>query len=126
VTRTDRSGGRPDYMPEPVREGPAKQRQRIMDRKERFEELNKLAHACGDAWLISVPGDFEVMVEALPDSTMPDRLRRLDYQLRDEGDGQRILAHAITETILAEDGKKPIRKVTHAGITTVQRFSFDL
>jgi hypothetical protein len=111
-------------MPEAAREGPAKQRQQIVDRKERFEQINRLAHACGDAWLISVPGDFEVMVECLPDSTMPDRLRRLDYRLQDEGTGQRILAHAITETITQGSSLPPLRRVHHAGIVATRRWWF--
>jgi hypothetical protein len=105
------------------------------DRKDKFEELNTLAHACGDAWLISVPGDFEIIVECLPDSTMPDRLRRLDYQLRDEGTGERILAHAIKTpmTLNADGTMSPLTegstqavtiKVTHAGIVRTERWSF--
>lgn len=130
--RTDRSRGAPSYSPREMmrpREDDhtvAARRQALAGRKDKFEELNQLARACGDAWLVSIPGDHEIMVECLPGSTMPDRLRRLDYQLRDEGTGQRILAHAIVETVLAEDGKKPVRRVTHAGITATRRWSFML
>ena len=135
MTRTDRSGGRPDYVPEAAREGPAKQRQQIMDRKERFEELNKLAIKSGDSWLVSVPGDFEVRVEALPTSTFPQRLRDLDYRLRDEGQGERILAHAIVERFArgADGALVPItvgstsaivHRVMHAGIVKTRQWSF--
>jgi hypothetical protein len=132
VTRTDRSRGAPAYAPReiwpkgnpPPDQTATARRLALDDRKERFEELNKLAQACGDAWLTSICGDVEVMVECLPGSTMPERLQALDYRLRPDGEGERIIPHAIVETILAEDGKKPIRKVTHAGITRVQRYSF--
>jgi hypothetical protein len=86
---------RPDYVPRtlrPMDDRPDARRKRIDDRKERFEQLNKLATACGDGWLVSVPGDVEVRMECLPSSDLPARLQALDYRLRDEGRGQRILA----------------------------------
>jgi hypothetical protein len=125
--RTDRSRGMPDYAPYSWRrcdDGPARRRQQIADLKEKFASLNDWINQQGGAWLTSIPGDFEAMMECLPSSDVPERLRDRGYDLKPDGEGERIIPHAIVETILAEDGKKPIRKVTHAGIVGVQRYGF--
>jgi hypothetical protein len=110
-------------------------RQVIADRKDKFEAINKLAIEASDAWLTSIPGDFEVRVEALPSSTFPQRLRDLDCDLRPEPGGERILPCAITERFgRAADGTlvpitagstlPVVHRVAHAGIVGVQRYSF--
>jgi hypothetical protein len=117
------------------RDRPDESKAAIFDRKERFEQFNRLARAHGDAWLISIPGVNEITFECLPGSAFPARLEALDYRLRDEGRGQRILAHAITERFcraadgtvvpITEGSTMPVvHRVAHAGIITVQRYSF--
>jgi hypothetical protein len=84
-----------------------------------------------------VPGDPEVRMECLPGSTLPDELRQLGYDVRDLGDGERILAAAITERFvrradgelepLVEGSTRPIAEArTHAGICKVRRFGFSI
>jgi hypothetical protein len=78
-----------------------------------------------------------VRVECLPGSTLPDELRQLGYDVRDLGDGERILAAAITEQFtlnaagefeaLVEGSTKPISLTqTHAGIARVRRYGFSM
>jgi hypothetical protein len=42
-------------------------------------------------WITSIPGETEVTTEALPDSTLPDELRKLDYDVRENGETERII-----------------------------------
>jgi hypothetical protein len=74
-------------------------------------------------------------MECLPGSTLPAELRQLGYDVRDLGDGERILAAAIVEQFtLAADGEfeplvegstKPVAKtLRHAGIVKVKRYGF--
>jgi hypothetical protein len=77
------------------------------------------------------------MVECLPHSTVPDELRDLGHHLIEAGEGQRILAHAVTQMLevradgtygpLTEGSTKPVAiSVTKPGIATVRRYSFRL
>jgi hypothetical protein len=77
----------------------------ITDRKERFATLNKYVTA-RNGWLTSIPGEREVTMECLPESSLPDELEKLGYKLEPEGAGERILPHA--------------------GIVRVLRFAFDM
>ena len=46
----------------------------------------------------AIPGAAEVMIECLPLSTLPaELLRGAGYDLREDGEGQRILAAAIVQ-----------------------------
>jgi hypothetical protein len=137
MARTDRSKGRPDHVPQRVADRPDAQRQRIVGRKEKFQALNDWINRQGGAWLTSIPGDFEVRMECLPSSDVPQRLGDLGFQLRPEGRGERILACAIVDKFcrradgelepLTEGSTMPVaRLVTHAGIVEVVRFSFVL
>jgi hypothetical protein len=77
-------------------------------------------------------------MECLPGSTLPDELRaQLGYDVRDLGDGERILAAAIVEQFtLAADGEfeplvegstKPVAQTRrHAGIVRVKRYGFSM
>jgi hypothetical protein len=47
-----------------------------------------------------VPGDPEVRFDALPGSTLPDELRQRGFDVRDLGDGERILAATIVTGIV--------------------------
>jgi hypothetical protein len=109
---------------------------KIDERKDRFEGLNEFAQSRG-GWATSIPGAIEVTVECLPDSTLPDDLRGLGYDVIAAGDGERILPHRIVERFVRRaDGKlepltagstKPIAEVrTHAGIVKVRRYGFDI
>ena len=68
----------------------------IEDRKTKFAKLNALVMARG-GWVTSIPGAAEVMIECLPLSTLPAELRGAGYDLREDGEGQRILAAAIVQ-----------------------------
>jgi hypothetical protein len=83
-------------------------------------------------------GDPEVRMECLPGSTLPDELRaQLGYDVRDLGDGEHILAVAIVEkfvlnaagelALLTAGSTRPVTStVTHAGITKIKRYAFDI
>ena len=61
----------------------------------------------------------------LPASTLPSQVATLGYKLEAEPDGQRLLAAAITETVLLDGTSAPIT-VTHAGIVRVLRYTFSV
>jgi hypothetical protein len=76
-------------------------------------------------------------MECLPGSGLTDELRQLGYDVRDLGDGERILATAIVERFttrgdgelepLVEGSTKPISLTqTHAGICKVKRYGFSM
>jgi hypothetical protein len=76
-------------------------------------------------------------MECLPGSPLPDELRQLGYDVRDLGDGERILAIAITEQFtlraygefepLVEGSTKPVAQTwRHAGIVKVKRYGFSM
>jgi hypothetical protein len=104
--------------------------------KAKFEAINEFVHARG-GWVTSVPGATKVTVECLPDAALPDDLRAAGYDVREIGDGERILAHRIVEQFVRRaDGKlepltanstKPVVETrTHAGIVKVKRYGFDM
>jgi hypothetical protein len=106
------------------------------DRKERFAALVRFASQ-HNAWITSLPGHRVVTVETLPGSALPDELRALGYRLHEEGEGQRIVPHAITERFArGDDGsfvaatagstRPVVHQVTHAGLCRVLRFSFTI
>lgn len=103
--------------------------------KEKFEEINAFVTASGMAWLTSIPGGAEVTMECLPDSRVPDDLRALGHDVREIGEGERILAHRIVERFtrradgelepVTEGSTGPIAETrTHAGIVKVRRYAF--
>lgn len=105
--------------------------------KKRFDALNRFVTS-QNGWIVSVPGDVEVTMECLPDSTLPAELRKLGYDVSESGEGQRILPAAIVEKFTRRaDGEfeplvegsstKPIAStVTHAGICKVKRYAFSM
>lgn len=106
------------------------------NRKELFAALNEFVTKRG-AWLTSIPGDKEVRMECLPDSTLPDELRKLGYTVESDGETERILPHAITtQVVSAADGVltpltegssgRPVITITSAGICRVLKFTFTL
>jgi hypothetical protein len=108
----------------------------IDEAKAKFAALNEFVNARG-GWVVSVPGDPALRMECLPDSRLPDDLRAVGYDVREIGDGERILPHQIIERFVRRtDGEldpliagstKPIAEVrTHAGIVRVQRYALDI
>jgi hypothetical protein len=104
--------------------------------KAKFEALNEFVQARG-GWVTSVPGAVEVTVECLPDSALPDDLRGLGHDVREIGDGERILPYQIVERFVRRaDGElepltggstKPIAETrTHAGIAKVKQYAFEM
>jgi hypothetical protein len=108
----------------------------IVSCKELFDKINRYVTAHG-GWITSIPGAAEVSMETLPDSTLPDELRTLGYDVTEIGEGQRILPHTITQRLtltssgafelLTEGSTKPVAEIrTHAGIARVMRFALSL
>jgi hypothetical protein len=67
-----------------------------------------------------------VTLKTFPGSTLPDELRELGYDVREIGEGERILSGAIIERFtmtLCGGSTKPVASaVVHAGIITVDRY----
>src|SRR5262245_39911799 len=87
--------------------------------------------------LTSIPGASVVTFETLPDSPIPQQLAELGYDVREIGEGERILATSISGMLtmssssvlilLVEGSTKPIAEVrTHAGIAKMVRYRFSL
>jgi hypothetical protein len=111
-------------------------RDAIERRKARHAEIVQEA-GVRSAWVTSVPGSPEVTFDCLPDSAFPEDMRSRGRILRDEGDGQRILATAITERFarradgelepVTAESTRPIAETrTHAGIVKVKRYAFEM
>jgi hypothetical protein len=94
----------------------------IETRKDRFDKLLKFVTA-RHGWITSVAGAEEIAVECLPTSALPDELFDAGYDLEPAGEGERILPTAIVETFITEGSTVP-RRVMHAGITKVKRYTF--
>jgi hypothetical protein len=108
----------------------------VDERKKTFAALNQLVTS-RHGFLTSVPGDPEVRMECLPGSTLPDELRQLGYDVSEIGDGERILAAAITEHFtlnadgefepLVEGSTKPVAQTRRlVGIVKVKRYGFGM
>jgi len=106
------------------------------ERHARFVGLNVFVTE-RNAWITSVPGDTEVRMECLVDSTLPDEAAKLGYRLEPIGTGERILPHSIVEKFTRNaDGElvpltpgstaKVATTVTHAGIVTTERYEFEM
>jgi hypothetical protein len=98
--------------------------EKINDRKAAFDRLNQFGMARA-GWVISIPGDAIVTIETLPSSDIPNVLRDNGYDLREvEGDHKRIIPAATVETIMQDN--KPIRRVAHAGVVPVERWTLPI
>ena len=84
-----------------------------------------------------MPGAPEVTIECLPESTPPDELRAAGYDLMSAGEGERILANAVTQVLtlsssgalepLTSASSRPVAtKVVHAGVARVPRYAFTM
>jgi hypothetical protein len=109
---------------------------KLDEAKSKFADINAFVTERG-GWLVSVPGDPAVRMECLPDSRLPDDLRAVGYDVREVGDGERILAHRIVEQFVRRaDGELepvtaestgPIAETrTHAGIAKVKQYAFEM
>jgi hypothetical protein len=115
----------------PINRDPA-----LEDRKARFFALNDDVTA-RYGWLTSIPGEVEVEMQALPDSTLPAEIAKLGYDVREIGETERILPSGIVERFTRRaDGELELltpgsttavaETRTHAGIVEVKRFAFDI
>jgi hypothetical protein len=106
-------------------------------RKSTFGKLARLMQHSGNAWPTSYPGQPFLAFDALPDSTVPDQLRLLGYDVVSEGAGERILTGAIVEHFernskgelapLSEGSTRAIAETRrHAGVVKVRKWTFDL
>jgi hypothetical protein len=62
----------------------------IKRRREQFAGLNEIVTKSG-GWLVSTPGNREVVVECLPQSDLPNLLADRGHDLKPEPDGERIM-----------------------------------
>src|SRR5262245_31781855 len=78
------------------------------DRIARFESLNRFVMAKGGAWITSPSGDREVRLDALPGSAVVSELREAGYDLVPDSppEGQRIVANATIEDVVAEGSSR--------------------
>jgi hypothetical protein len=103
-----------------------KRRPTLEDRKAKFAAINEFVISAG-GWLVSIPGEREVRLECLETSDLPQKLRDAGYELREDGEGQRIVPHAITERFTRGESTRPVvHRVTHAGLCKVLKFSFTI
>ena len=63
--------------------------------KSMFDAMNAFISR-NNGWVTSVRGNPEMRFDALPDSALPDELRRRGYVVTEIGEGERILPTAMT------------------------------
>jgi hypothetical protein len=97
----------------------------LTDRKDLFDRINKFVTA-RSGWITSTPGAKTVCLDVLTFSTLPEQLREKGYVLENDGIGERLIPHAITETVLVEGSTMLAYRTTHAGVVAVDRFKFSL
>jgi hypothetical protein len=97
----------------------------VPDRKELFSRLLQFV-STRSGWITSVPGAKTVTLEVLLGSGLPDELRDKGYTVEEDGEGTRLIPHAIVEAVVTEGSTKPAYRTTHAGIVAVDRFKFNL
>jgi hypothetical protein len=104
--------------------------------QEKFRELNAYVTE-RNGWIVSLHGDRALRIECLPFSALPEDMREMGYTVIANGEGERILASAITKKFtrtssgalepMTEGSTKPVAStITHAGITRVLRYSFTM
>ncbi len=108
---------------------------KIVARMEKFAALNEFVRKRNGS-IVSLPGAPEALLETLPDSPLPDEMRRLGYVLTEEpGGGERILPSGIIERfsrrtdggldLLAPGSTAAVAETRHhAGICKTRRWSF--
>ncbi|MET4372550.1 hypothetical protein ABIA99_005259 [Bradyrhizobium sp. LB12.1] len=110
---------------------PRLQFERLDDRKEQFDKINRfISERLG--WVTSIRGDPEVRFECVPGSTVPEDLRAAGHEVSKIGEGERILpAGMIERFVIGDDGERepvtegstrPVQIVSHAGITQVETY----
>jgi hypothetical protein len=106
----------------------------IAERRAWFAAFNAEARD-NSAWVISLSGAKEVVIECLPTSAWPAVIAKRGYNLKPEPDGEKILATAIREPMgINTDGTlgpltpSSTRLTTmvahHPGVHETRRFSF--
>lgn len=113
---------------------PSLQFERLVDRKKQFDKINRfISERLG--WLTSIRGDPEVRFECLLGSTLPDDLREGGHDVRETGEGERILPTGVERFAVGYDGRRepltegstrPVQLVTHADITLVRQYGFKM
>jgi hypothetical protein len=89
-------------------------------------ERRKLDHAeaakiiGNDGWLVSLPGMKEILLQTLPGSDVPDRLRQAGFVVSADGSTTRVVANATSETIKDHHNNVTVRE--HAGTVQVDCF----
>jgi len=78
---------------------PGRDAKPIKDRKQRFEEILAFVADRG-GWITSTAGAPDVTIDVLPESTLPTELAKAGYKIEEIGEGERILPHAVTETVI--------------------------
>jgi hypothetical protein len=101
-----------------------------------FQAFCTEAAARNDVWVTSIPNADTVTLETTPGSPWPAELRERGFPLEpdDPRTGQRVIGHAIRETVyvnkdgtispLPEGSAAPTRTIDHAGIIKVVRYRF--
>src|SRR5438046_3055012 len=92
----DETNYKPMYSRDVSEPRPSPSRLKLEERKRLFAGINRFVTERG-GWLTSIPGAVEVTMECLPDSSLPDELRKLGYDVEPAGEGERILHSAIVE-----------------------------
>jgi len=107
-----------------------------VSRRQRFDRINAFVQA-RHGWIVSIPAAFDITMECLEGSSLPDDLRDAGYDLEPAGEGERILPTAIVERftqsadgtlgILTAGSTQVVTTVVHhAGIVPVLRFTFTM
>jgi hypothetical protein len=132
----DETNYKPMYSRDVSEPRPSPSRLKLEERKRLFAGINKFVTE-RNGWLTSVAGERTVTMETLPDSGLPEELRKLGYNVEAAGEGERILPHGIVQHfVVGADGEMlPLTAgssraaaltVTHAGICKVTRYAFDI
>jgi hypothetical protein len=90
----------------------------------------------GDAWVTSTPNADICRIEVTPGSPWPAELRERGFPIEpdDPRSGERVIGHAIRETVyvnkdgtlspLPEGAEGPTQTIDHAGIIKVLKYRF--
>ncbi|WP_027578548.1 hypothetical protein [Bradyrhizobium sp. Ai1a-2] len=72
--------------------------QQTASRKEQFRTLNQFIFDRG-GWVTSIPGEAELRFECLPGSTVAAELRDVGHDVRDDGEGERLICDVIVRVV---------------------------
>src|SRR3954469_17465862 len=85
---------------------PGLQFERLADRKDQFDKINRfISERLG--WVTSIRGDPEVRFECLAGTKLRDELREAGHDVRETGEGERILPAGLVERfVIGHDGRR--------------------